>query len=154
MAYHFFQAAGAGNSDKAIDYATRAAKRAITLLAYEEAAGHYERARAVIELQEDVDEAQRGEMSLALGDAYKKAGNNAKASEAFLQTVDIARKRSDPEQFARAALGIGTAMVASGNVDELELSILREALNALSDEDSPLRARLLARFSMAQLLLT
>ncbi len=149
LAYHFFQASPAGDSDKAIDYAIRAAKRAISQLAYEEAAGHYERARAVIELQEDVDEAQRGEMSLALGDAQKKAGNNAKAREAFLQAAEIARKRGAPEQLGRAALGVGTAMVASGKVDELEVSTLKEALSALSEEETALRARLLAQLSMA-----
>lgn len=149
LAYHFFQAAPAGDSYKAIDYAVRAAKRAISQLAYEEAAGQYERARAVIELQEDVDEARRGEMSLALGDAQKKAGNNAKAREAFLHAAGIARKRGAPEQLARAALGVGTAMVASGKVDEIELSILKEALSALSEEDTALRARLLAQLSMA-----
>lgn len=149
LAYHFFQASPAGNSDKAIDYAIRAAKRAISLLAYEEAAGHYERARAVIELQEPVDEAQRGEMSLALGDAQKKAGNNAKAREAFLQAADIARKRGAAEQLAYAALGTETGMAASGRVDEVQVRILKEALSALSEEDTALRARLLAQLSLA-----
>ena len=149
LAYHFFQASPAGEGDKAIDYAIRAAKRAVGLLAYEEAAGHYERARAVIELQDEVDQEQRGEMSLALGDAHKKAGNNAKAREAFLQAADIARKRGAPEVLARAALGMGTAMVASGKVDDIEVSILEEALSALSEEDTALRARLLAQLSMA-----
>ncbi|MEK6285150.1 MAG: protein kinase [Acidobacteriota bacterium] len=149
LAYHFFQASPAGNSDKAIDYAIRAAKRAISLLAYEEAAGQYERARAVIELQDEVDQEQRGEMSLALGDAQKKAGNNAKAREAFLQAADIARKRGAPEQLARAALDIGIGMAASGTVDEVQVSILKEALSALSEEDTALRARLLAQLSLA-----
>jgi predicted ATPase len=149
LAYHFFQASPAGDSDKAIDYAIRAAKRATSLLAYEEAAGHYEHARAVIELRDEVDQEQRGEMSLAIGDAQKKAGNNAKAREAFLQAADIARKRGAPEQLARAALGVGTAMVASGRVDELEVNALKEALSALDQEDTALRARLLAQLSTA-----
>ena len=41
LAYHFYQASPAGDSDKAIDYAIRAARRATSLLAYEDAAGHY-----------------------------------------------------------------------------------------------------------------
>jgi predicted ATPase len=149
LAHHFFQASPAGEAGKAIDYAIRAAKRAISLLAYEEAAGHYERARAVVELQDEVDEAQRAELYLALGDAQKKGGNNAKSREAFLQAAEIARKLSYPETLAHAALGVGTTMVASGRVDELEISILKEALSALSDEDTALRARLLAQLSMA-----
>ena len=149
LAYHFFQASPAGNGDKAIDYAIKAARRATSLLAYEEAAGHYEHARVVIELQDEVDQEQRGEMSLALGEAYSKAGNNAKAREAFLQAADIARKRGAPEQLARAALDIGMGMAGSGKVDEVQVSMLKEALSALSEEDSALRVRLLAQLSLA-----
>ena len=149
LAYHFFQASPAGGSDKAIDYAIRAAKRANSQLAYEEAAGHYERARAVLDLQDEIDEAQRCEMSLVLGDAQKKAGNSAKAREAFLQAADIARKRGAPEQLARAALEIGIGMAGSGKVDELQVSMLREALSVLSEDDTALRARLLAQLSLA-----
>jgi predicted ATPase len=149
LAYHFFQASPAGNGDKAIDYAIKAARRATTLLAYEEAAGHYEHARVVIELQDEVDQEQRGEMSLALGEAYTKAGNNAKAREAFLQAADIARKRGAPEQLARAALDIGMGMAGSGKVDEVQVSMLKEALSALSEEDTAMRARLLAQLSLA-----
>ena len=121
LAHHFFQASPAGNSDKAIDYAIRAAKRAVSLLAYEEAAGHYERARAVIELQDDIDEAQRCELSLSLGDAHTKAGNSAKAREAFAKAAEIARKLGAPEQLARAALSIGMGMAGSGKVDEIQV---------------------------------
>ncbi|MFY9571921.1 MAG: AAA family ATPase, partial [Blastocatellia bacterium] len=149
LAYHFFQAAPAGNGDKAIDYAARAAQRAITLLAYEEAAGQYERARTVIELQEEVDEERYCEMSLALGEAQTKAGNIARAREAFVQAADVARKRGASEQLARAALGIGAGVTAVGNEDELQVSLLREALGALEEEDSALRARVLAQLSLA-----
>src|SRR6185436_20830296 len=58
LAHHFFQAAHAGNNEKAIDYAKRAAERATRLLAYEEAAGHYERARTIVELQDEIDQHQ------------------------------------------------------------------------------------------------
>ena len=149
LAYHFFQASPAGNSDKAIDYEVRAAKRAISLLAYEDAAGNLDRARAVVELQDEIDEGRRCELSLALGDAQTKAGNNAKAREAFVQAVDIARKRGAAEDFARAALGLGTGLSAYGRVDELQVSILKEALSMLPDEDTALRATVLAQLSLA-----
>jgi predicted ATPase len=149
LAHHFFQAAPSGDASKAIDYSTRAAQRANSQLAYEEAAIHYEHARMFIELQDEVDEDRRCKMSLELGEAHKKAGNNAKAREAFLQAADIARKRKAPEQLALAALGVGTGMVASGRIDQVEVDILKEALSAFSEEDSALRARLLARLSLA-----
>ena len=149
LAYHFYQASPGGCGDKAIDYAVRAAKRAISLLAYEDAAGHYERAIATVDLQDEIDQEQRTELFLELGDAFKKAGNNAKAREAFLRAVEIARRRGAPVQLARAALGLETGMAASGRVDELQVSVLKEALAAMSEEDSALRARLLAQLSLA-----
>jgi predicted ATPase len=149
LAHHFFQAAPSGDSSKAIDYSIRAAQRANSQLAYEEAAIHYEHARMLIELQDEVDEDQRCKMSLELGEAHKKAGNNAKARESFLQAAEIARKRKAPEQLAHAALGVGTGMVASGRIDQVEVDLLKEALSVFSEEDSALRARLLARLSLA-----
>jgi predicted ATPase len=149
LAHHYFQATPSGDSSKAIDYAIRAAKRANSLLAYEEAAIHYEHARTIIELQDEVDEGEVCEMSIELGEAHKKAGNNAKARESFLQAAELARKRKSPEQLARVALLVGTGMLAMGRVDEVEVNLLKEALSALGEEETPLRARLLARLSLA-----
>src|SRR5262249_45636772 len=67
----------------------------------------------------------------------------------FSQAADIARKRGAPEQLARAALGIGSGLPASGRVDELQVTILKEALSVLGEEDSALRVRLLAQLSIA-----
>jgi predicted ATPase len=73
LAYHFFLAAPGGEVDKAITYAVQAGgERATTLLAYEEAVGHYERALQVLELK-GPDEVHRGELLLALGDAQQLA---------------------------------------------------------------------------------
>ena len=55
LAYHFAEAAQGGDIDKAIEYAKRAGERALEQLAYEEAAGHYERALQVLELQSDIN---------------------------------------------------------------------------------------------------
>jgi predicted ATPase len=150
LAYHFFQASPAGNSDKAMDYAVRAAKRATSLLAYEEAADHYEHGLAVLELEDDVNEKQRLDLLLSLGDAQTKAGNTAKARESFQQAADVARKVQSPEHFARAALGMGTSLSAAiGKVDELYLKLLNEALSMLGEPDSSLRAMVLAHLSVA-----
>ncbi len=150
LAYHFLQAAPGGDVNKAIDYAVSAAKRALALLAYEEAAGHYERALEALEPKDQVDEAQRNELLLALGDALTKAGNTDKARETFKQAADLARRRGAPEQLAHAALGIAAGFNSGpGRVDELQVKIIGEALDALSEEDSSLRARLLAHLSIA-----
>ena len=150
LAYHFFQASPAGNSDKAMDYALRAAKRAISLLAYEEAADHYEHGLGVLELQDEVKEEQRLDLLLALGDAQKKAGNTEKARGSFQQAADLARKVQSPQHFARAALGMGTSLSAAiGTVDDVHVRVLNEALSTLGEHDSSLRAMVLAHLSVA-----
>ncbi len=150
LAYHFFQAAPGGDIDKAIHYAVSAAERATSLLAYEEAAGHYERALEALELKEHGDEEQRGDLLLALGDAQTQSGNTTKARETFQQAAEVARKRGAPEPLARAALGVGASFTGVlGRVDELQVSLLREALSALGEADSALRAKLLAYLSVA-----
>src|SRR2546427_3189316 len=50
LAYHFCEAASAGDVEKAVDYAKRAAERALQMTAYEEAVSHYERALQVMDL--------------------------------------------------------------------------------------------------------
>jgi eukaryotic-like serine/threonine-protein kinase len=152
LAYHFFQATSGGDIEKAIHYAVEAAERATKLLAYEDAVVHYERALHALELNEELDEFRRCELLLALGDALTRAGNTAKARETFKRSADIARKLATHEQLARAALGIGKGAVTGlryGSVDELQVSLLEEALGVMEDDDSSMRVRLLAQLSLA-----
>ena len=148
LAHHFFQAAPGGDVDKAIDYATRAAERAMSLAAYEEAAGLCEIALQAMELQKP-DEAERCELLLSLGDARWKAGDADRAKETFRQAADLARRLKEAEPLARAALGLGGPWGEAGVVDEVLIGLLEEALEALGDRDSPLRARVLGRLAVA-----
>ena len=57
LAHHFMHTTVlGGRSDKAIAYCVRAAKRAEKLVAYEEAAEHYERAIKAVALASAADE--------------------------------------------------------------------------------------------------
>jgi tetratricopeptide (TPR) repeat protein len=159
LAHHFFLAAPGGNNrDKAIDYARRAGERAMTLLAYEEAAGHYERALQVLEGQ-STEEEQRCELLLASGEAWRKAGDLPQAREAFQRAADSARAlkgRLGEQQvaplLARAALGMTTGFagvtVRAGTVDSFVVGLLEEALHSFAEEDSELKARVLGRLAM------
>ena len=57
LAYHFIAAAEPGAAAKAVDYSARAARRALTALAYEEAVSHFERALDALALSESADSA-------------------------------------------------------------------------------------------------
>ena len=147
LAHHFFVAATAGESARAIDYAVRAGKRAMSLVAYEEASDHFQRALQAYGLQEHADIARRCDLMLALGTAQSLAGSTTQARETFMRAAGLARKLDAPERLARAALGYGAGMggFEFGRVDDGLLALLGEARAALGGKDGPLLARVLGR---------
>jgi hypothetical protein len=147
LAHHFFVAATAGELEKAIDYSERAGRRAMALVAYEEAADHFERALQAYGLQERADLPRRCDLLLALGTAQSRAGGARVARETFLRAAGLARKLDSPERLARAALGYGAGMggFEYGRVDDGLVALLQEAREALGDDDGPLLARILGR---------
>jgi tetratricopeptide (TPR) repeat protein len=155
LAHHFYQAASGGDPsvgqvvDKAIDYASRAAEQALSQVAYEEAVRLYRMALHALELKGSPDEARRCELLIALGDAEQKAGEPERADQTLLEAADIARRMEAPEQFARAALGIGGREGMPAAEDSVLVGLLKEALVRLGEGDSPLRVRVLARLTEA-----
>jgi DNA-binding SARP family transcriptional activator len=134
--------------EKGRRYATSAADHAIAQLAYEEAARLYSMA---VEAFDSKPSARRTrcELLLALGDAHARAGEMDRAREAFLGAADMARSLGLAEGLARAALGYGGRFTYARAGDSLLVSLLEEALAALPDTDSEIRAMLLARLAGA-----
>lgn len=148
LAHHFFFAARAGRADKSLQYLWKAADLAASRLAYEEAARQYEMALQVLELKRPPDEVAKCEVLIRLGDALARAGNAGGAKDAFLRGAEIARRRGFSEELARAALGYGGRFVwEAGRGDPHLVPLLEDALAALENEESPLRARLMARLA-------
>jgi class 3 adenylate cyclase/tetratricopeptide (TPR) repeat protein len=147
LAHHFLHASRETAEGKGLSYAIRAGRHALTMLAYEDAAGLFE-----VALRQRVDPEQRCELLLALADAQMKAGATAAGRTTFLQAAETAKALDAPEPFARAALGFGTsfefALLDRGAVQQL-IELVEAALRTLSPEDSPLRALLLSRLAMA-----
>jgi DNA-binding CsgD family transcriptional regulator len=152
LAHHFVAAAPSGEQmvARAVQVATLAGRRAMDLLAWEEAAGLFERALAALELAERPDQQQRCQLLLALGEARMAASEVPAARAAYQQAAQLARRLRDAELLARAGLGLGLEFT-SGIVDPVEVGLLEEALAALGGEDSALRARVLARLARALL---
>ena len=155
LAHHFVAAAPAGEETvaKAVQVATLAGRRALELLAWEEAAGLFAHALAVLELAEEPDQGERCELLLALGETGMAGSDVAAARAAYQQAGELARRIGGPEALAKAALGLGLEYTA-GMVDPVEIGLLEEALAALGEDDSPLRARVLARLATALLFTT
>jgi DNA-binding CsgD family transcriptional regulator len=169
LAHHFVAAAPSGEEmvDRAVRVATAAGRRALELLAWEEAAGLFERALAALELAEQPDPQQRCQLLLAVGEARMAAGDVAAARAAYQQAGELAKRIGAAELLARAGLGLGVEFTrgivdpaevglleeapSSGVVDPAEVGLLEEALAALGGADSRLRARVLARLARALL---
>jgi predicted ATPase len=150
LAHHFLQGAPIGDADKAVEYATRAGHLALDLLAYEEAAGHFERALKALELAHPGDGHQRCELLLLLGQAQRAASDLTAARASYEQAATVAKRIGAADPLARAALGLGVEFTV-GVVDDVEIRLLEEALTALGEADSVLRARVLARLAKALL---
>lgn len=140
LAAHFGAAVTAAPA-QAVCYGLRAAEDAASRLAFEEARGHYERVLAALQLTTEV-EIDRLEVLLRLGAARNRAGDAEAARSAYREAADLARGRADAPRLASAALGlhvVGWRTVHAEAIDRLE-----EALRALPDAPSALRARALA----------
>ncbi|MBI1884889.1 MAG: AAA family ATPase [Chloroflexi bacterium] len=152
LAHHFCQAGSSGDADKAIGYAVRAAERALSQVAYEEAARLYQMALQALDLKRKADVAERCELLLALGDAQIRTADKAGARQTFRQAADIARNLGEPERLAHAALGLGgrgARRFELGEVDELLIGLLQEALGTLKEGESVLRSTLLTGLAFA-----
>jgi DNA-binding SARP family transcriptional activator len=150
LAHHFFLAAPGGETGKAVEYARRAADRAVASLAYEEAVRLLSLGLEALELDVAPDETTRCELLLSLGEAELRAGDSLAAKRAFLEAAGIARRLHLPHELARAATGYGgRIMYARAGDDDRLVPLLEEGLAALAQEDVELRARLLARLAGA-----
>jgi tetratricopeptide (TPR) repeat protein len=153
LAHHFLQASRLGQIDKAIDYAVRAAERADQLLAFEEAVGQYTAVLRVLERRQPPDPAKHCELLLTLGDVQVKAGLADLARESFIQAATLATQLGSAESLARAALGLGAGTVTRTRlgqaIDDVQIRLLREALDRAGDRESPLHGRLLAQLALA-----
>jgi hypothetical protein len=144
LASHFAQA-GTGAADEAVRYGALAAAEATRRLAHEEAARLWARALEVLDGSPRADGGRRTGLLLALAAARRRAGDLAGSRQACVRAAELARRAGDSDGLARAALAmqaVGTRSWPTLVQDTVPL--LEEAAAALGDQDTPLRARVLA----------
>ncbi len=144
LAAHYTASLG-GEAEKAVDYSIRAGKRAMELVAWEEAATYFR--QALEAMAEGEDEERRCSVLLDLGEGLLNAGQFHEALEAFKRAIPAARSAASPELLGEAACGFDEAGYVGGGSEGLpsqRLQVVDEALEALGGADSALRARLLA----------
>ena len=149
LARHF-GAAGPDEVDRAVSYYLRAAEQAEARLAYDEVVDLSRAALEARERDEPVDEAERARLLRQLAGALWLAGRWEEARDTYARSATAAREAQAVTLFAKAALGhAGSAWERFGTEDSASVDLLEEALRMLPAEDSPLRARVLARLGEA-----
>jgi DNA-binding SARP family transcriptional activator/tetratricopeptide (TPR) repeat protein len=147
LAHHLVAAATESAAGRAADAAVRAADQAMRQFAYEEAARLYSLALDALEVS-GAAEHRLTTVLLPLGNAQVLSGDVPAARTTFLRVADLARREGRAAELAEAALRLGAAFEARAHDEEL-IGLLTEALAALPEEQTALRARLLARLAMA-----
>lgn len=147
LAYHYARALPAGSPEKAYDYAARAAARARKTFAYEEAARLFGLALAAVDAGATPDQERRCELMLARANALYLSGDFEQARQTFEQAAAVAIQVGDAERQAIAALGLGVAPSTPGVANPAVVATLERALAALGEQDSALRATVMARLA-------
>jgi len=147
LARHALIAAPVGDAPRAVEYAMRAAARSERELGLSEAATHYRRALQVAAAMQEPRPNLVLELTTKLGEVLNGIGD-PQSRELLLRAAAMAREAGDPGALAEVAL----AMIRYGGVpapgaDPDFVAIVQEALVALGQEPSGLRARALAALS-------
>jgi hypothetical protein len=147
IAHHSLEAAGAGDAERAIAYASRAAQAAVDAGAYDDAAALYRRALSLCE--DGNREEDRRELLVDLAMALYLVGA-PDAVEATDEAIAAARASDDVERLVRGAIIRGQISTPSTVVDEHAVEVMREALTRTGEGMIRERARLLIRLAHVQ----
>ncbi|MDQ4134164.1 MAG: AAA family ATPase, partial [Actinomycetota bacterium] len=147
LAHHFIEAAPVAGAGKAVEYALRAAQRALSQVAFEEAAVVLERGLEVLDRDPHPDEGRRCDLLLALAQCRVQALDFDGMREASLRAADSARAVGSPERLAHAAYWHNARPIA-GARDDVGIALCEEALAALDGKSPALRALVLATLAL------
>ncbi len=146
IAHHLLES-GADAATEAVAHAIRAAGLAAEVFAYEDAAVLLDRARLAIG-PGPMEALLRARVMIALGEIRLRSGDVG-GRALCVEAAEVARRLDDAELLARAGLAYGSVFTTLG-VDPVLVGLLEDALARQPDQDSALRARLMARLAAAR----
>jgi tetratricopeptide (TPR) repeat protein len=150
VAHHRLAALPGGDPAAAAAAAQRAAERAMSMLAFEDAAVLMEQARAGLAAAGQLDPELAFELQVMAGLGFMRAGQGDRGRALCAAAAAEARRLGDGERLARAALGYGAELMLAQN-DATLIGLLDEALAALPAEATGARAPVMARLAAARM---
>ncbi len=148
LADHVLRALPLSDPARAADLALRAGRAAFSEFAYDHAVRYLRAGLDLLAAQPAADPAGLAEGYLALGHALLRDGRSEDARTSFRRAAELAREHDLPTLLARAALGHGGQVVATGDHgDPAVVALLETAIDALPADEDDLGARLLARLA-------
>jgi hypothetical protein len=145
VAHHALLGLPHGGAGRAIALARAAARSASAAGSWDSAASLLERA---LEAAGAGPAELRCDLTIELAEAGARAGRGQESRQTAGEGLDLARALGDARRMARAALAMGFTTTL-GAVSPPLVRALREALQALGEEEPGLRARLGARLASA-----
>ena len=146
LAHHHHQSIAVGDSHRAFEVALLAAVQAERLVAFEQAARHYEQALDALDHFDHVLPQTRLRILLALGGAHRLSGDRVRRVEVFSEAMQVAQGLADGRSITRAAIGLCDLTEWSAP-DERARKGVEVALESLDPDDSVGRARLTTRLA-------
>jgi class 3 adenylate cyclase len=150
LAHHWAKAsAPVADVTRAVEYAQRAGDRALAQLANDEAAKYYASGLDLLDVGEaDADDPRRLELLIGRGEAQRRASDPG-YRQTLLDAARLAAQLDDASALARAALANTFGyMWTAFSVDKDRIEVLESAIQAVGEEDLPVRARLLATLGL------
>jgi DNA-binding CsgD family transcriptional regulator len=142
VAFHWLESLPTGDARQAVAWTERAADRAMTQLAWEEAAWLYQRALDAGDRHGVGAAPDRCRLLLAMARAQVRAFDLDDARQSLLAAVEVARAAGDVASLSRAALTMEGINDAAW--EPVSRVLCAEVLDRLPSGDSAVRARLLA----------
>ncbi len=140
---HFQAAGGDAESERAIDYAVRAGRRADALLAFEDAAQSFEAALDALERHSGADRAERCRLLFELGEARRKSGDLPRARATLLEAAETAHQLGLVDVMVRAAVAYELAMWRFSYAADRPVprQLLERVLRALPPTETAMRVQ-------------
>jgi predicted ATPase len=149
IAHHYYQAAALGLTDKAVDFASRAADSAVRMGAYEDALVHYDHIIETLERDGLSHDQRLARAYILKGSVCRQLGQTSESIQALVEGVNRTRLLGNAELLVDVLLSL--ALSTRQFVDQQRLvPLLQSVLASLAGGDSPCRAKASATLAYAR----